>query len=83
MVKPSAKRKIVDHLKAGYRISERRACAMMKLASTVYRYRSRLDPRTEVRQRTREIAATRVRYGHRKIRVMLQREGFQVSKKVV
>jgi len=31
----------------------------------------------------REIAAARVRYGYRKIRVMLQREGFELSKKVV
>ena len=31
----------------------------------------------------REIAAARVRYGYRKIRVLLQREGFDVSKKVV
>src|SRR5690242_2523465 len=31
----------------------------------------------------REIAAARVRYGYRKIRVLLQREGFEVSKKVV
>ena len=31
----------------------------------------------------REIAAARVRYGYRKIRVLLQREGFQLSKKVV
>ena len=31
----------------------------------------------------REIAASRIRYGYRKIRVMLQREGFNVSKNVV
>jgi hypothetical protein len=31
----------------------------------------------------REIAVARVRYGCRKIRVLLQREGFEVSKKVV
>lgn len=68
---------------ASYRISERRACEMLKLSRTTFRYRSRRDPRTEVRQRMRELAAARVRYGYRKIRVLLQREGFQVSKKVV
>ncbi|KGS05994.1 transposase family protein [Burkholderia sp. ABCPW 111] len=35
---------------------------------------------TALRQRMCEIAATRVRYGYRKIRVLLLREGYQVSK---
>jgi transposase InsO family protein len=83
VVKPSPKRRIVDHLKASYRVSERRACGLVRQARTVYHYRSRRDPRTEVRQRMRELAAARVRYGYRKIRVLLQREGFALSKKVV
>ena len=83
MVKPSPKRRVVDHLKATYRVSERRACALVRQARSVYHYRSRRDPRTEIRARMREIAAARVRYGYRKIRVMLQREGFELSKKVV
>jgi putative transposase len=83
VVKPSPKRKIVDHLKASYRVSERRACGLVHQARTVYHYRSRRNPRTEVRARMREIAAVRVRYGYRKNRVMLQREGFELSKKVV
>ena len=80
---PSPKRRVVDHLKAAYQVSERRACTLVRQARSVYRYRSRRNPRTEVRARMREIAAARVRYGYRKIRVMLQREGFELSKKVV
>lgn len=82
-MKPSPKRRVVDHLKAVYRVSERRACGLVRQARSVYHYRSRRDPRTEVRARMREIAAARVRYGYRKIRVMLQREGVELSKKVV
>lgn len=82
-MKPSPKRRVVDHLKATYRVSERRACGLVNQARSVYHYRSYRDPRTEVRVRMREIAAARVRYGYRKIRVMLQREGFTLSKKVV
>ena len=48
-----------------------------------YRYRSRLDPRTELRMRIREIAQARVRYGYRKIRVLLNREGWDVGKYLV
>jgi len=73
----------VDHLKVSYPVSERRACSLLNLARTTYHYRSRRDPRTQARQRMREIAAARVRYGYRKIRVLLQREGFTLSKKVV
>jgi putative transposase len=83
VVKPSPKRGVVDHLKATYQVSERRACGLVHQARSVYHYRSRRDPRTEVRARMREIAAARVRYGYRKIRVLLQREGFALSKKVV
>ena len=83
MVEPSPKRRIVDHLKCSYPVSERRACRLLRFARTSYHYRSRRDPRTALRQRMREIAAARVRYGYRKIRVLLQREGFEVSKKVV
>src|SRR5262249_43959970 len=72
VVKPSPKRCVVDHLKASHQVSERRACALVRQARSVYHYRSRRDPRTEVRARMREIAAARVRYGYRKIRVMLQ-----------
>lgn len=82
-MKPSPKRRVVDHLKVTYQVSERRACGLVRQARSVYHYRSRRDPRTEVRARMREIAAARVRYGYRKIRVMLQREGFELSKKVV
>ena len=40
------------------------------------------EPRTALRLRIREIAQTRVRYGYRKIRVLLNREGWQVGKKL-
>ncbi len=41
------------------------------------------EPRTALRLRMREIAAARVRYGYRKIRVLLNRVGWKVGKKLV
>ena len=41
------------------------------------------EPRTALRLRIREIAQVRVRYGYRKIRVLLNREGWKVGKKLV
>src|SRR5579872_2817346 len=53
------------------------------MAVSTFRYESRQEPRTALRLRIREIAQTRVRYGYRKIRVLLNREGWKVGKKLV
>jgi len=71
---------MVERLVGSYVVSERRACRVLGLARATYRYRSCLDPRTELRMRIREIAQARVRYGYRKIRVLLNREGWDVGK---
>jgi len=83
MVRPSQKRVVVHYLDATYPISERRACRTVRCARASYRYRHHRDPRTALRQRLRELAQTRVRYGYRKIRVLLNREGWAVSKHLV
>jgi hypothetical protein len=62
---------------------ERRACRVLRVPRATHRYRSCLDPRTELRMRIREIAQSRVRYGYRKIRVLLNREGWNVGKYLV
>jgi putative transposase len=46
-------------------------------------YRSVRSPRLELRQRMREIAQIRVRYGYRRVHILLRREGFEVGKKLV
>src|SRR2546421_12846599 len=66
-----------------YRVSERRACCVARVPVSTFRYESRQEPRTALRLRIREIAQVRVRYGYRKIRVLLNREGWKVGKKLV
>ena len=83
MVRPSQKRVVVHYLGTTYPISERRACRTVRCARASYRYRHHRDPRTALRQRIRELAQTRVRYGYRKIRVLLNREGWAVGKHLV
>jgi putative transposase len=80
MVKPWRREPMVECLVESYLVSERRACRVLCLPRGTYRYRSCLDPRTELRMRIREIAKARVRYGYRKIRVLLNREGWNVGK---
>ena len=74
---------MVEALVRAYGVAERRECRVLLIQRATYRYRSGLDPRTELRMRIREIAHARVRYGYRKIRVLLNREGWDVSKYLV
>ena len=67
------------YLGRAYPISERRACRIVRCARASYRYRGHHNPRTALRQRMREMAQARVRYGYRKIRVLLNREGWAVG----
>ena len=48
--------------------------------STLY-YKSRRDPQDALRVRLRELAASRVRFGYRRLTVMLRREGWRVNAK--
>ena len=80
---PSRRRPVVTYLHETYRVSERRACRVARLPVSTFHYASRQEPRTTLRLRIREIAQTRVRYGYRKIRVLLNREGWKVGKKLV
>jgi putative transposase len=61
----------------------RRACRTVRCARATYHYQSHRDPRIALRQRMREMAQTRVRYGDRKIRVLLNRKGRAVGKHLV
>jgi putative transposase len=63
-----------------YEVSQRRACRLVRATRSLVYYRSRKDPLTALRQRMRELAHTRVRFGYRRLRVLMQREGWTVGK---
>ncbi len=83
MVRPSRRRIVVTYLQTFYHVSQRRACRTVRCARATYRYQRHRDPRTALRQRIREMTQTRVHYGYRKIRVLLNREGWAVGKHLV
>lgn len=71
-------------LQESYRVSERRAVKALGAHRSAIRYRPKrpaLD--APVRKRIEEIAAVRIRYGYRRIHVLLQREGWNVNLKRV
>lgn len=64
-------------------MSIRRACRVLLFQKSTYHYRSRRPSQAVLRKRIREIAETRIRYGYRRVHVLLQREGWQVNHKRV
>ena len=80
-MKPAVRRDVVRHLQDAYAIGERRACSATGFRRSSQRYRSRRDPQVELRMRLRDLAAARVRYGYRRLHVLLRREGWPVNHK--
>jgi len=74
---------LVDSLDLAYRVGKRRACEVVGLWRTVYYYKSVKKDDRPLRQRIREIAAVRVRYGYLRIHVLLRREAWYVNHKRV
>ena len=64
-----------------YRISERHAARLVQLAIGTLRYQSRKVFDEVLGHRLRELAGTHVRYGYRRLTVLLRREGWHVNAK--
>jgi putative transposase len=74
---------MIDHARETWQIGVRRACRAFPVNRATYNYRPRRAEQAELRQRIKEIAETRVRYGYRRIHVLLRREGWKVNPKRV
>ena len=83
MVKPAVRREVAEHLQTAYQVSERRACRATGFHRSCQRYRKQRDPQVELRMRLKELAAARVRYGYRRLHMLLRREGWPVNHKRV
>ena len=76
-------KQVVDYVVQTHRYSQRRACRLTRQHRSTQRKLLTRDPRTVLRQRMREISQTHIRYGYRRIHIMLKREGWDVGKQVV
>jgi len=75
MVGPAAKRAAVAHLQATLDLSERRACRIVSADRTMIRYRPRRPDDSALRDRLRDLANVRRRFGYRRLFILLRREG--------
>ena len=82
-LKPTQKRPLVEFLTVGFKISKRRACRTVLLNRSTQYYRSQAKDQTALLIRLRDLAQARVRYGYRRLHVLLLREGWKVNVKRV
>ena len=72
----------VSHINAGLGLSVRKACMLVGLSRTAYGYKShRAEREAILRQRLRELAAQRKRFGSPRLHIMLKREGLVINHK--
>jgi transposase InsO family protein len=82
-MRPARRREAVDRMRATWRVSIRRACSVLQAERSSYHYKGKRRPQAVLNKRIKEIAETRVRYGYRRIHVLLRREGWRVNAKRV
>ena len=70
-------------MRESFRVGEPRACKVLLFARSSCTYKERKDKQEALRMRIRDIASARVRYGYRRIYVLLRREGWKVNHKRV
>ena len=83
MVSPQAKREAVAVLMTERDFGVTRACGLIRISRSLYRYRSRRPECAGLRDRIGEIAALKRRYGYRRVYLRLRREGWPVNRKHV
>lgn len=81
MVNPAQRRTWVRWVQDAFAVSERAACDAGGVARSSVRYQSVAAPQEPLRRRLRELAASRVAYGYRRLHVLLRREGWPVNRK--
>ena len=74
-------REAVAHLQACHGMSERRACRVIDADRKSVRYRSTRDDDGSLREKLRELANQRRRFGYRRLHILLRREGVMINRK--
>ena len=81
MVTPAARREAVAHLTQAHQVSQRRACAAMGVDRSTVRYRGRRPDDALTRHRLRQLAASRRRFGYRRLHFLLGKDGYVMNHK--
>ena len=80
-LRPRVRRELAEWAQQVHQLSQRRAAGLIPVQRATLRYQHHRDPQEGLRVRLRELAGSRVRYGYRRLTVMLKREGWEVNAK--
>jgi putative transposase len=81
VVTTAARRSAASFVRDELQMSQRRACGLIGISESSYRYRSIRKEMPELKELLLHLARERPRYGYRRLHVMVQREGFAVNHK--
>jgi hypothetical protein len=82
-VKPARKRELATTVCDDWGVSIRRACSVLEFDRPTYHYKSRRREQAGLEARIKEICATRIRYGYRRVHVLLRREVWEINLKAI
>lgn len=71
----------MDEVRGEWNVSIRRACRVLLMDTSSYHYKPRRPGQAVLQQRIKEIGQTRMRYGYRRVHVLLRREGWRINLK--
>ncbi len=72
MVSASQRRSVVRYLAGRYAVSEQCGCEVTRTARSTFQYKLIRPSQEALRQKIRDLALSRVRYGYMRIHVMLK-----------
>lgn len=78
-LRPARRRKLVDEVRETWKVSVRKACEALRIDRSLYTYKPKRPDQVGLKQRIKEICETRVRYGYRRVHVLLLREGWAIN----
>ncbi len=78
-MRPRARCELAEWAQAVHQMSQRRVARLIPIERMTLRYEHYRDPQKALRIRLRELAGSRVRYGYRRLTVLLKREGWEVT----
>jgi putative transposase len=78
---PADRRSVIVSLREDYQFSERQACIIIGLCRSSYRYKAKPKNDTVIRDRLRELAEQRHRFGAPRLHILLRREGYLINHK--
>lgn len=81
MVGSQARNSAVSHVYSQHKISERRACELIHVSRSSYRYKKVTSKNEEIKSKLKEIAYERKRFGYRRLHILLRRTGYKINHK--